>query len=536
MSSTLTTYSNNINTTYPYPGVDNDTQGFRDNFANIKNALNTAAGEIGNLLQGSVKTTDNLNDFNRNVIYKPTLQAEGYTVNNAGAVSGNVIVDLLLGSYHQLEINGNANLSFLNWAGIEKYSKVRLEIKNASTNSNSTVVFNGSTGTTGYTLSSSTYSRPVFFDVWSTNNGSIIHTHKVVDTSVPSTTASVDYATFVTNPDQPYITSVGQLTQLGIGSATIKISNNQMIVTGVSGLTVDTGETVSSQIVGFYDSGGGGLHDGVFLTSVNNIEIGSTFKFYGTDTNTYVVSGVNTSTKLITTTAGFDALSLESHGVTTATLGGTTLNFAVSLSNGSVFYSPSIPETLKGKSGDKKGKLIASSDGIYVCYNNYTDGTENIWTIAAPAQSTLLVKTESTSTVTYDISRANKALHSNITGQITPNFVGLPTDAARVEVFIDAHYGATPWAFNTSSIYIGGVLTQVSAWKKVQSTATGIASVSVTVSATNIVTTTTSIIVPTSVPVWSVAIPAYSKSIYHYTLINPGTGVWTVLGDREDYV
>ena len=44
MASTIN--PNNIDITYPIAGQDNDTQGFRDNFRNIKNNLNTARQEI----------------------------------------------------------------------------------------------------------------------------------------------------------------------------------------------------------------------------------------------------------------------------------------------------------------------------------------------------------------------------------------------------------------------------------------------------------------------------------------------------------
>jgi len=49
MISTITNYSNNIDTLFPVPGQDNDSQGFRDNFANIRQSLNIAANEINNL-------------------------------------------------------------------------------------------------------------------------------------------------------------------------------------------------------------------------------------------------------------------------------------------------------------------------------------------------------------------------------------------------------------------------------------------------------------------------------------------------------
>jgi hypothetical protein len=46
MTSTVTNYSDTIDTTYPVAGVDNDTQGFRTNFAAIKNAFTATSNEI----------------------------------------------------------------------------------------------------------------------------------------------------------------------------------------------------------------------------------------------------------------------------------------------------------------------------------------------------------------------------------------------------------------------------------------------------------------------------------------------------------
>jgi len=49
MTSSITNYSSTIDVQFPVPGVDNDTQGFRDNFGNIKNALDAASSEISDL-------------------------------------------------------------------------------------------------------------------------------------------------------------------------------------------------------------------------------------------------------------------------------------------------------------------------------------------------------------------------------------------------------------------------------------------------------------------------------------------------------
>jgi len=43
---TVTNWSNSISTVYPVAGQDNDTQGFRDNFTNIKNAFTNASKQL----------------------------------------------------------------------------------------------------------------------------------------------------------------------------------------------------------------------------------------------------------------------------------------------------------------------------------------------------------------------------------------------------------------------------------------------------------------------------------------------------------
>ncbi len=49
MASTITNYSNTINVSFPVSGKDNDSQGFRNNFAAIKNAFTSTSNEISAL-------------------------------------------------------------------------------------------------------------------------------------------------------------------------------------------------------------------------------------------------------------------------------------------------------------------------------------------------------------------------------------------------------------------------------------------------------------------------------------------------------
>ena len=61
MASSITT--TNIDATFPVAGQDNDSQGFRDNFSQIKTQLSTASTEITSL-QANRATTNADADFN----------------------------------------------------------------------------------------------------------------------------------------------------------------------------------------------------------------------------------------------------------------------------------------------------------------------------------------------------------------------------------------------------------------------------------------------------------------------------------------
>jgi hypothetical protein len=73
MSSTITDYTALIDVNFPTPGEDNDSQGFRNNFASIKNALEVAGKEVSEL-QNNLINLSTTNDFGGNTIKKATLE------------------------------------------------------------------------------------------------------------------------------------------------------------------------------------------------------------------------------------------------------------------------------------------------------------------------------------------------------------------------------------------------------------------------------------------------------------------------------
>ena len=151
--------TNPINVNYPVPGVNNNSQGFRDNFASIVTNLNTAGTEITDLQnkvvvkQALTNTTVN-NDMGNTLISNASTRSFRATTYNLGnALSGTVLVDVSLGDVHYGTIAGNTTINFGSWAPSGTQSNVQL-LFNIS-NSNAFITFSGNV-ITGNNYGSST--------------------------------------------------------------------------------------------------------------------------------------------------------------------------------------------------------------------------------------------------------------------------------------------------------------------------------------------------------------------------------------------
>jgi hypothetical protein len=104
---------NNINGEYPVAGQDNNTQGFRDNFTNIKVNFQYAETEITNLQANTIsKVSTSVNEFNDSVIYGARLQNTGYIQLNRGNVAPTANINYAAGSYQTITANANTTLNF----------------------------------------------------------------------------------------------------------------------------------------------------------------------------------------------------------------------------------------------------------------------------------------------------------------------------------------------------------------------------------------------------------------------------------------
>jgi hypothetical protein len=108
---------NNIDGAYPVAGQDNDSQGFRDNFTNIRNNFTFSKAEIEDLqnkvvLKSALLNTTLNNDFVGNAMVNPTLTSWRETYNSIGSVSGSVTVNFVNGNFQKIIMSGSTTLSF----------------------------------------------------------------------------------------------------------------------------------------------------------------------------------------------------------------------------------------------------------------------------------------------------------------------------------------------------------------------------------------------------------------------------------------
>lgn len=154
MTSAINT--NGLNVNYPVPGVNNNSQGFRDNFATIKTNLNTAGTEISDLqskavvkqaLTGATVNNDMANTLISNALTR-SFRASTYNLGNA--LSGTVLVNVSQGDVQYGAVTANTIIQFGGWGPAGTQSNVQLVLTfsnvDASIQFPSQVVNNGNYG------------------------------------------------------------------------------------------------------------------------------------------------------------------------------------------------------------------------------------------------------------------------------------------------------------------------------------------------------------------------------------------------------
>jgi len=145
---------NNIDGTYPVAGQDNNSQGFRDNFTNIKTNFQYAEDEITDLqnnavLKSALSGTVLNNNMLGSILSNAELNDMGYTRLALGTTGGSVSIDYSVGTYQTLTTNASVSLGFANWPAAGVAGEVYLQLTVASTAHTLTLPAAVSLGLTG---------------------------------------------------------------------------------------------------------------------------------------------------------------------------------------------------------------------------------------------------------------------------------------------------------------------------------------------------------------------------------------------------
>jgi len=181
--------SGTIDGAYPVAGVDNDTQGFRDNFTIIKTGLATAASEITSLQNNTAKLNES-NDFNGSIISDANLTLNTEKYHNIGTVVTGQNISFLNGHYQSLGINlsegvGTINFALADWPERDHVAKMTVIMTGNDTAKTVTFTVEGG-GTIKYnssyprvdgvaTVTVDSSENPIVIDFWTYNQGNTVY-------------------------------------------------------------------------------------------------------------------------------------------------------------------------------------------------------------------------------------------------------------------------------------------------------------------------------------------------------------------------
>ncbi len=124
---------NNIDGTYPVAGQDNDSQGFRTNFTNIKNNFIYSKAELEDLqakvvLKSALTGTSVDNNMAGTVFRSAEIKDLRETRVALGTTSGTLNLDHTVAHYYTVTTNGPVDLTFTGFPPAGKVGRIRLEI------------------------------------------------------------------------------------------------------------------------------------------------------------------------------------------------------------------------------------------------------------------------------------------------------------------------------------------------------------------------------------------------------------------------
>lgn len=150
---------NNIDGSYPVAGTDNDSEGFRTNFTNIKNNFTSVKSEIDDLqskvvLKSALTGTTLSNDGGGALMKDFEYRDFSETRVAKGSTSGTVTFSYSDGGYQTVTTSGSLTFAFSNFPASGKLGRIRIEVTISNVSHTVTLpaqVTIGTDGLQGYT-------------------------------------------------------------------------------------------------------------------------------------------------------------------------------------------------------------------------------------------------------------------------------------------------------------------------------------------------------------------------------------------------
>lgn len=377
MSITTTNYISKIKQSYPTAGVDNDSQGFRDNFKNISLALTSVNTEVEDLVLNSFKLNQT-NAFDDNIIQGAAFQDCSLVVNDDTILekTGNVDVDYRLGSYQKFRLSsGSHTFTVSNLPGANRSGSVILHIT-TSTTSPTTINFSANTlinlgkESYPYTLNEN---KPYIFELFSDGSENILFVKKLNNEEVLADDNDIDAvyvtATYLTanlslNLNGKVLTSNANndiVVSVGNDASELAFIPNQFTTT-ITGVVLDP--PFSSTIANKFT-----------ITDTTGIKLGANFTFVSnTVTSVFTVTNIVANTIY---TQNFESLDVPG-------ISGSSVTFTNKMPTGATSIATlrsNAPSSINAAKGDLKGQIYANTTSLWVSFADYSPSTQNWFTI-----------------------------------------------------------------------------------------------------------------------------------------------------------
>jgi hypothetical protein len=285
--------TNGINVNYPIPGKNNSSQGFRDNFTQIKTNLNTASAEITDLqnkvvLKAALDNSTLNNDMANTLI--SNLSTRGFratTYNLGNALSGTVLVDVNKADVHYGTVTQDVLLQFGSWAPTNTESNVVVRLTIANTDAtvslpSQCVSSNNNFGVTllenyANVANTATLTAPA-------NTQILEYTFSTIDCGNTITVSPINrpfQSTQIVNRNPPPTGIPGDVTgTVSVGTSQSQLSitntyaNDEILTSSTSSMYIDMPVTFTGELLG------GITEDTTYY--INNIVNGNTFTISST--------------------------------------------------------------------------------------------------------------------------------------------------------------------------------------------------------------------------------------------------------------